>query len=643
MGKKGDTLIEVVLAVGIFSLVAIAVVAIMNSGTSNVQTALELTMTRNEIDTQAEALRFIQSSYVAEKDLPENSKVYTKLWKEIVGLAKVANEDISQYNPTTCANLYNKNSANGVYGQNAFVINTRKLAVDPNAALVKATATNVFAQTLLYPRLIYGTDSGLLIDANLSDKMTKAEGLYIVAVRDPKSTVVNNTTVDKNGTIIRSGSAYYDFYIRSCWYGSGADTPSTISTVVRLYDPDMTLFEYSLTDFSLVYDANGGSGAPEAQSAKEAVGLHVFDLSTKIPTSPTNGDFFGWSEDGTCNTKVYIPTSVPGGTDTSIQVKREDPNKTLYAVWQCEYSLTYKSSVTGTTNLPANQTELHNKREWIPTISSTRPVKSGQNFWRWQGNDGKYYYPGQSGPKLTAPNNMKATLTAQFIKDFTISYTTNTSDGSGWAPATTVCKPNATDVNATTNCTISSQGATRTGYKFIGWAESASGEVKYQPGSTIVLDYNHQNKKLYAKWREQNDVITIKLTFPSRDCDSHVQGQKSNGTTFHAYYSSKVGNDIDGTIIASLDYDRTSGGTETFTLNTKGGKTYYYYVHNYSGCNLSSSNTYVKVTSKNGDFAEQTFKSSSASGSGSYWNVFAYKDGRLVTKETKTSSPSVSY
>ena len=68
VGKRGDTLIEVMLAVGIFSMVAVAVVAVMSGGTSSAQTALETTLTREAIDAQAEALRFIQSSYIAEKD-----------------------------------------------------------------------------------------------------------------------------------------------------------------------------------------------------------------------------------------------------------------------------------------------------------------------------------------------------------------------------------------------------------------------------------------------------------------------------------------------------------------------------------------------------------------------------------------------
>ena len=78
MIKKGDTLIEVTLAVGIFSMVAVAVVAVMSNGTAGAQTSLETTLTREQIDAQAEALRFIHSAYIS--DMEGLDGRYSKLW-----------------------------------------------------------------------------------------------------------------------------------------------------------------------------------------------------------------------------------------------------------------------------------------------------------------------------------------------------------------------------------------------------------------------------------------------------------------------------------------------------------------------------------------------------------------------------------
>ena len=229
VGKRGDTLIEVMLAVGIFSMVAVAVVAVMSGGTSSAQTALETTLAREEIDTQAEALRFIQSSYIGEKD-KEDGK-FAKLWKAITASNNVVTGEsniaqIAQYSPAECASLY---SNDGEVKQYGFIINTRALGSDnPESAFVQARDTNYLSAASTYPRLIYGGDNGALTSSG-DNNLQKAEGIYIIAVKDPETTQLAGKE--------KASSAYYDFYIRTCWYGTGDQTPSSISTVMRLYDP----------------------------------------------------------------------------------------------------------------------------------------------------------------------------------------------------------------------------------------------------------------------------------------------------------------------------------------------------------------------------------------------------------------------
>ena len=237
MVKKGDTLIEVVLAVGIFSMIAVAIVAVMSSGTSGAQTALETTLAREEIDTQAEALRFIQTSYAVNTSGAENNK-YAALWKKITDNAVVidgwsaeSQQNVLQYKPTDCKELYEATA--NTYYNNAFIINPRALGtftkdnVDSVYILAKDNA-NKIRPTSTYPRLIYSTDN---LVGNASGALQAAEGIYVVAVKDSKTT----TVVDKTGT--KASSTFYDFFIRTCWYGSNAEEPSTISTVIRLYAP----------------------------------------------------------------------------------------------------------------------------------------------------------------------------------------------------------------------------------------------------------------------------------------------------------------------------------------------------------------------------------------------------------------------
>lgn len=33
---------------------------------------------------------------------------------------------------------------------------------------------------------------------------------------------------------------FFDFHIRTCWYAPGVKRPSTIATIVRLYNPELT-------------------------------------------------------------------------------------------------------------------------------------------------------------------------------------------------------------------------------------------------------------------------------------------------------------------------------------------------------------------------------------------------------------------
>ena len=239
MGKKaGDTLIEVTLAVGIFSMIAVVVVSVVNGSASSAQVALETTLAREEIDMQAEALRFIQNSYIL-SSRTEGANIDNHPWKVITSKALDEDEvnalkndennsiDVLAFKPNTCDELYGD-----LYRQNAFVINTRNLNAWSSEIVLSAEegSSSKFYPASTYPRVIYSDDNSL-IDANATE-IYRVEGIYVVAIKDQGTTnIASGNSVDKK-------SAYYDFYIRTCWYGSGADRPSTISTVIRLYDPD---------------------------------------------------------------------------------------------------------------------------------------------------------------------------------------------------------------------------------------------------------------------------------------------------------------------------------------------------------------------------------------------------------------------
>ncbi len=262
--KRGDTVIEVIIAITIFCLVAVISVTLMNNGISTAQGSLETTMARNEIDAQAEALRFIQNSFLAERELETSQQQYAALWRRITrgqdscdfttggcGLAISAEEYKKvPLDLETCDVVYgNESSAISIYNH-AFVLNTRALT-----PIVSGTGSNVdaldeaivpavqyperFIAAPVYPRLVFtnrisgmnGANSGdeLVEDqgSTLYNKVARAEGIWIIAVRS-------------DATDAKSGNPeFFDFYIRTCWYGPGKSFPSTIGTIVRLYNPEV--------------------------------------------------------------------------------------------------------------------------------------------------------------------------------------------------------------------------------------------------------------------------------------------------------------------------------------------------------------------------------------------------------------------
>jgi len=351
--RVGDTLIEVSIAIGIFSMVAISIVAVMNGGTSSSQTALETTLAREEIDTQAEALRFIQSAYIADRDSGEDSN-YNDAWGEIVGTtikqALAIDPNTPAYgdfqdiiNNTTSCDVY----SNEVFKNHAFIVNPK------NMNIVTAKNNDIFHPASTYPRLIMSnqingdnTLSDNLVDNSLSGDLSRVEGLYVFAVKDADTTNIT----DPNNSDTSSKSAFLDFYIRACWYGNGDDTPSTISTVVRLYNPDATATASKATGVWVKFDPNNREGLTAAEGSTPSVFIPIVgDKPTLTANSFTRDGykFIGWS-----TSPNSTPSDVNSGKPGTYKDKANytppsslafNDEVTLYAIWQTQYFIKYDS------------------------------------------------------------------------------------------------------------------------------------------------------------------------------------------------------------------------------------------------------------------------------------------------------------
>ena len=261
--KKGDTIIEVTFAISVFSLVSIISMQVMDRNLATIQSALEVEMARNEIDAQAEALRFIQNAYLSERELvkcksgsTEKCREYQDLWlllsrnsTSVSGTSAgdgLANDPskISQYISTACSVYYdtsnNLDAVHNIFADNAFVINTRNL--DPTPANIKYTViqtsgtnnqSDKFKEASLYPRILFS--KGTIVGSSeehpmrepfIYDDVALAEGIWVIAARD----------------MTKGASAtpeFYDFHIRTCWFAPGHERPTIVGTTIRLYNPEM--------------------------------------------------------------------------------------------------------------------------------------------------------------------------------------------------------------------------------------------------------------------------------------------------------------------------------------------------------------------------------------------------------------------
>ncbi len=262
---NGDTIIEVLLATTIFSFVAISSMVIINSNTNNLEANLELTMARTEIDAQAEAIRFIHDAYVAENDFAftEDSKnqlatrsPYHRLWQRLTNNAVSAAPGLLSNSSTptalmSCSNYYEGNDSIFAQNRHAYAINTRNLALAANQknsnwfttsnldkVIVPATSStdtnNKFVPAVTYPRVIYGgqnegSDEQASSESLISDNSTEVksvQGIWVITISQ-----------QSGGAVVTDTPQFYDFHIYTCWYGPGRNTPTTIGTILRLYNP----------------------------------------------------------------------------------------------------------------------------------------------------------------------------------------------------------------------------------------------------------------------------------------------------------------------------------------------------------------------------------------------------------------------
>jgi type II secretory pathway pseudopilin PulG len=201
--QAGDTIIEVLFAVTVFSLVVVLAISIMNQGTASARRTFEIAQVREEIDAQAETLRFLHESYVNvystgitfSDDENSPAKEYDKIINTVQATGRTA---ASQFTELT--------SCPSPAPEGAFALNTRTAQVRVDTSTLQRATAN-------YAQVTYPAEE---------NSPGTFRGIWIEGIR----------TLPTGASV-----GYIDFHIRACWLAPGLTRPMSMGTIVRLYEP----------------------------------------------------------------------------------------------------------------------------------------------------------------------------------------------------------------------------------------------------------------------------------------------------------------------------------------------------------------------------------------------------------------------
>lgn len=177
--QRGDTIVEAVIAFAVFGAVAVGAMVVMNRGVAMAQRSLEVTLVREQIDAQADMLRYI-------RDNGGNT------WDELISNINTSPQPISS-NMASCPTPSSP----------SFFLTGAAGAVP---SVKSATDAGNFITPVTYALVDHNTKKS----SNIWIETTRAQG---------------------SGASVKA----YDFRIHACWQSVGGDNPVTLGTIVRLY------------------------------------------------------------------------------------------------------------------------------------------------------------------------------------------------------------------------------------------------------------------------------------------------------------------------------------------------------------------------------------------------------------------------
>jgi uncharacterized repeat protein (TIGR02543 family) len=194
-------------------------------------------------------------------------------------------------------------------------------------------------------------------------------------------TIASGTKVINKGTSAQAVSFSVSFAFQITWSGVSGGTKTASGSISVA----------AKTSYKVSYNANGGSGAPSAQTKWHGTTLK---LSTSKPTR-TGYTFAGWATSASGSVAYAAGANYTANTGA-----------TLYAKWTAiTYKVTYNAN--GGTNAPAAQTKTYGTNL---TLTSSKPTRTNYTFKGWGTSASSTTIAYAAGASYTA--NAAATLYA---------------------------------------------------------------------------------------------------------------------------------------------------------------------------------------------------------------------------------------
>lgn len=266
------------------------------------------------------------------------------------------------------------------------------------------------------------------------------------------------------------------------------------------------LWHPQLHIYTLIYDANGGSAAPEMQVKQTSDSYYTFTLSEQLPLRP-DYEFLGWSQFADAKQADYQP-----GQALTIT----EPLK-LYAIWRQQvikppeiiYTLAYHTN--GGEDAPPTQVFITSERSHIFYISQQKPQRADYEFIGWSLNPNAAFAEYQPGDEFStgSADNILYAVWHKIAKPQPQSYVLHYNANNGYnAPASQQI------ITANSICifSIPEQQPLRTGYQFIGWSSRPDGNyAEYLPGEEFRTA--NTGNILYAVWRPEPKEYIFTLAY----------------------------------------------------------------------------------------------------------------------------------